>query len=118
MSSPSTPPVPHVDVRTLYVNHHAWLLGWLRKRMRHGDHAADLAHDIFVQILGKPEQLQELRQPRAWLSTVARGVLVDRVRRQVFDKKYYQGIASNSTWSPYDVYGDPCNFMVTAKYSF
>ena len=36
----------------------------------------------------------------------------------VFDKKYYQGIASNSTWSPYDVYGDPRNLTVTAKYSF
>ncbi|MEG0632412.1 MAG: TonB-dependent siderophore receptor [Pseudomonas sp.] len=36
----------------------------------------------------------------------------------VFDKKYYQGIASNSTWSPYDVFGDPRNFTVTAKYSF
>ncbi|WP_106802681.1 TonB-dependent siderophore receptor [Pseudomonas sp. S5D5] len=36
----------------------------------------------------------------------------------VFDKKYYQGIASNSTWSPYDVYGDPRNFTVTAKYTF
>ncbi|AJQ47710.1 TonB-dependent siderophore receptor [Pseudomonas putida] len=36
----------------------------------------------------------------------------------VFDKKYYQGIASNNTWSPYDVYGDPRNFTVTARYSF
>jgi len=36
----------------------------------------------------------------------------------VFDKKYYQGIASNSTWSPYDVYGDPRNISVTAKYAF
>jgi len=36
----------------------------------------------------------------------------------LFDKKYYQGIASNSTWSPYDVYGDPRNFSITAKYSF
>ena len=94
MSSSSTPPVPHVDVRTLYVNHHAWLLGWLRKRMRHGDHAADLAHDIFVQILGKPEQLQELRQPRAWLSTVAHGLLVDRVRRQRVERAWLEVLAS------------------------
>nr|WP_243667111.1 TonB-dependent receptor [Pseudomonas brassicae] len=36
----------------------------------------------------------------------------------VFDKTYYQGIASNSTWSPYDVFGDPRNFTLTAKYSF
>ncbi|WP_220812680.1 TonB-dependent siderophore receptor [Pseudomonas paralcaligenes] len=36
----------------------------------------------------------------------------------LFDKKYYQGIASNSTWSPYDVYGEPRNFVLSAKYSF
>ncbi len=93
VSSPSTSPTPHADVRALYINHHAWLLGWLRKRMRHGDHAADLAHDIFVHILGKPEQLQQLRQPRAWLSTVAHGLLVDRVRRQRVERAYLEAIA-------------------------
>lgn len=36
----------------------------------------------------------------------------------VFDKKYYQGIAGNPTWSPYDIYGEPRNFTLTAKYSF
>lgn len=36
----------------------------------------------------------------------------------IFDRKYYQGIAGNNTWSPYDVYGDPRNFTLTAKYSF
>lgn len=93
MSSPSTPTAPHVDIRTLYIDHHAWLLSWLRKRLRHGDNAADLAHDTFVHILGKPERLQELRQPRAWLSTVAHGLLVDRVRRQRVERAYLQAIA-------------------------
>ena len=36
----------------------------------------------------------------------------------VFDKKYYQGLAMNNSWSPYDVYGEPRNFTLTAKYSF
>ena len=93
MSSPSTPSAPHAEIRTLYIDHHAWLLGWLRKRLRHGDNAADLAHDTFVHILGKPERLQELRQPRAWLSTVAHGLLVDRVRRQRVERAYLQAIA-------------------------
>ena len=93
MSSPSTPSAPHAEIRTLYIDHHAWLLDWLRKRRRHGDNAADLAQDTFVHILGKPERLQELRQPRAWLSTVAHGLLVDRVRRQRVERAYLQAIA-------------------------
>src|SRR6218665_3865026 len=66
--SSTTPPAPHADIRALYIDHHAWLLDWLRKRLRHGDNAADLAHDTFVHILGKPERLQELCQPPAWVS--------------------------------------------------
>ena len=93
MSSSSTPPAPHADIRALYIDHHAWLLGWLRKRLHHGDSAADLAQDTFVHILGKPERLQELRQPRAWLSTVAHGLLVDRVRRQRVERAYLEAIA-------------------------
>lgn len=93
MSSPSIPPAHHADIRALYIDHHTWLLGWLRKRLRHGDTAADLAHDTFVHILGKPERLQELRQPRAWLSTVAHGLLVDRVRRQRVERAYLEAIA-------------------------
>lgn len=93
MSSSSTPPAPHADIRALYIDHHAWLLGWLRRRLHHGDSAADLAQDTFVHILGKPERLQELRQPRAWLSTVAHGLLVDRVRRQRLERAYLEAIA-------------------------
>jgi len=93
LSSPAIPSAPHADIRALYIDHHAWLLDWLRKRLRHGDSAADLAHDTFIHILGKPERLQELRQPRAWLSTVAHGLLVDRVRRQRVERAYLQAIA-------------------------
>ncbi|HEX8544577.1 MAG TPA: sigma-70 family RNA polymerase sigma factor [Pseudomonas sp.] len=93
MSSPSLPQSPQADIRALYVDHHAWLLAWLRKRLRHGDNAADLAHDTFVHILGKPERIRELHQPRAWLSTVAHGLLVDRVRRQRVERAYLESIA-------------------------
>lgn len=87
-------PAPvNADIQALYLDHHAWLLNWLRRRLRHGDNAADLAQDTFVHILGKPERLQELRQPRAWLSTVAHGLLVDRVRRQRVERAYLQAIA-------------------------
>lgn len=93
MSPSPTPPAHHAGIRELYIDHHSWLLGWLRKRLRHGDTAADLAQDTFVHILGKPQALQELRQPRAWLSTVAHGLLVDRVRRQRVERAYLEAIA-------------------------
>ncbi|WP_286786441.1 MULTISPECIES: TonB-dependent siderophore receptor [Pseudomonas] len=35
----------------------------------------------------------------------------------LFDKTYYRSIAT-STWGPYDIYGDPRNVKLTARYSF
>ncbi|WP_409262217.1 TonB-dependent siderophore receptor [Pseudomonas putida] len=36
----------------------------------------------------------------------------------LFDRKYYTGLAMNNSWSPYDVYGEPRSFSLSAKYSF
>lgn len=93
MPSPSVPAADHASVEALYLDHHAWLLGWLRKRLRHTDNAADLAQDTFVHILGKPHAVEALRQPRAWLSTVAHGLLVSKVRRQRVERAYLASIA-------------------------
>nr|WP_246336010.1 sigma-70 family RNA polymerase sigma factor [Azomonas macrocytogenes] len=81
------------DVHGLYSDHHAWLLNWLRRRLRHADNAADLAQDTFLYVLGRPEQIRELHQPRAWLSTIAHGLLVDKVRRQRLEQAYLTAIA-------------------------
>ena len=36
----------------------------------------------------------------------------------LFDRKYYTGLAMNNSWSPYDVYGEPRSFSLSARYSF
>lgn len=81
------------DVDTLYQHHHGWLLDWLRRRLQHADNAADLAHDTFLQLLGRPEVIPGLRQPRAWLSSVAKGLMIDRIRRQRLENAYLQALA-------------------------
>jgi len=91
--SPSLPP-PRQAMDALYQDHHAWLLGWLRRRLQHADNAADLAHDTFVQLLGRPELIPTLRQPRAWLSSVAKGLMIDRQRRHKLEIAYLQALAS------------------------
>lgn len=81
------------EVQALYLDHHAWLLNWLRKRLRHTEGAADLAQDTFVHLLGKPQAIGQLQTPRAWLSTVAHGLLVDKLRRQTLEQAWLQTLA-------------------------
>ncbi|WP_219735896.1 MULTISPECIES: sigma-70 family RNA polymerase sigma factor [Pseudomonas] len=93
----STPPVPsatQADVQSLYIDHHAWLVDWLRKRLRQGDNAADLAQDTFVNVLGKLDRIQDVRQPRAWLSTIARALVIDRARRDRVERAYLDAVAN------------------------
>ncbi|MEG0636474.1 MAG: sigma-70 family RNA polymerase sigma factor, partial [Pseudomonas sp.] len=47
----------------------------------------------FLYVLGKPEQVAQLREPRAWLSSIAKGLLIDRFRRQKVEQAYLQALA-------------------------
>lgn len=91
--SPTNSSLLQADVRDLYSNHHRWLVNWLRLRLRDGDHAADMAQDTFLYVLRKPEQVASLREPRAWLSSIAKGLLIDRYRRQQVERAYLDAIA-------------------------
>lgn len=81
------------DVQALYCDHHGWLCHWLRRKLGCAHSAADLAHDTFVRVLGRPERLQEVREPRAWLTTIAHGLVVDHVRRRSLERAYLEAIA-------------------------
>jgi RNA polymerase sigma-19 factor, ECF subfamily len=74
-------PAIQQQIHSLYSDHHGWLHGWLRKKLGCHHGAADLAHDTFVRLLTShiPARLDE---PRAYLTTVARHVLLNHQRRQ------------------------------------
>lgn len=36
----------------------------------------------------------------------------------IFDREYYSAIGYDVVWGSTDTYGDPRNYMLTAKYSF
>jgi RNA polymerase sigma-70 factor (ECF subfamily) len=77
------------DMASLYGEHHAWLLGWLRRRLGCGHHAADIAQDTFLRLVSVGDQLPQLEQPRAFLATTAKRLLVDRSRRQAIELAYF-----------------------------
>lgn len=76
----------------LYVNHHGWLKSWLRGKVGNGFDAADLAQDTFMRVL-KGANAQDIRQPRDYLSTIARGLVVDWYRRQALERAFLEALA-------------------------
>nr|WP_049831585.1 sigma-70 family RNA polymerase sigma factor [Janthinobacterium sp. Marseille] len=85
---------PHSDsVALLYSSHHGWLHGWLRKKLGCTHHAADLAQDTFVRMLIRCDH-QALREPRAYLTTIANGLLIDHWRRQELERAWLEALAN------------------------
>lgn len=77
----------------LYVEHHGWLKQWLRSRLGCREQAADLAQDTFVRVISQ-RKLTDLRQPRAYLTTVARSLVIDQYRRRTLEYAYLETLAA------------------------
>jgi RNA polymerase sigma-70 factor (ECF subfamily) len=71
------------------------LLGWLRRKLNCADHAADLAQDTFVRLLTLPAEKSSvnLREPRAYLTTVAQRLVIDHYRRQSLEQAWLDTLA-------------------------
>lgn len=80
-------------VHRLYVDHQGWLNGWLRRQLGCSQRAADLAQDTFVRVLSKDQWLDAIREPRAYLHIIARGLLINHWRRRQIEQAYLEAIA-------------------------
>lgn len=81
----------HAEIALLYHHHHSWLQRWLNRRTGCCENAADLAQDTFVRLL-KAREIQPLREPRAFLSRIARGLMIDHYRRQELERAYIESV--------------------------
>ncbi|RMR32926.1 RNA polymerase sigma-70 protein [Pseudomonas syringae pv. coriandricola] len=73
----SSVPSAHSEiVGALYRDHRGWLLAWLRRNVACPQRAQDLSQDTFVRLLGRDE-LQLPREPRAFLATIAKGLMFE-----------------------------------------
>lgn len=88
---------PHENLVSLYTDHHGWLRGWLRNKLGCAADAADLAQDTFLRLLNRADAgrtTQELRQPRAYLTRIAQGLVIDHWRRRDIEKAYLDALAT------------------------
>ncbi|EJL94359.1 RNA polymerase sigma factor, sigma-70 family [Pseudomonas sp. GM102] len=84
-------------VNDLYCDHHGWLNGWLRKRLGNAFDAADLTQDTFVRVI-KARSALEIREPRPYLSMIAKGLLIDLFRRRSLEQSYLEALATMPEW--------------------
>ncbi|MGE8496077.1 MAG: sigma-70 family RNA polymerase sigma factor [Pseudomonas sp.] len=89
-----SPPADHGPVQQLYRSHHAWLLGWLNRRINNRCDAADLSQDTFIRLLTSTLKPDDLREPRAYLATVANRLLVNLYRRRSLERAYLEALAT------------------------
>jgi RNA polymerase sigma factor (sigma-70 family) len=82
------------NVTTLYADHHSWLQGWLRRRLGNAADAADLAQDVFVGLLVKPQVFDSVSNVRAYLSTVGNGMCVSLWRRRQIEQAWIDELAA------------------------
>ncbi len=93
MPSSSKPCWPSIACSTAWAHARAPSSCWRRSKS-----SADLAQDTFLRLLGKREvtPLAPLREPRGYLATIARGLLIDRYRRQALEHAYLEALAQQA----------------------
>jgi RNA polymerase sigma factor (sigma-70 family) len=87
--------VAYSAVQDLYQAHHGWLQGWLSKKLGSSFDAADLAQDTFLRVLGRrgAEIQGGLAVPRAYLTTVACGLVIEQWRRRSLERDWLELLA-------------------------
>ncbi|MBL2132828.1 RNA polymerase subunit sigma, partial [Klebsiella pneumoniae] len=76
----------------LYGTHHGWLKSWLTRKLQSAFDADDIAQDTFLRVMSS-ETLSTIRDPRSFLCTIAKRVMVDFFRRNSLEKAYLEMLA-------------------------
>lgn len=81
------------QVAQLYEHYRGWLHNWLRSRLDCSDHAADLVQDTFIRVMTARAGIANLQQPRAYLSSIAKNLVIDHWRRRELEQAYLAALA-------------------------
>lgn len=87
-----TPP----SVECLYLDHHNWLQGWLRRRLGNASDAADLAHDAFVRLMIRPPRrgFDGVGEARSYLRAMAQGMCINLWHRREIEQAWLDTLSA------------------------
>ncbi len=82
-------------VSQLYTDHHHWILSYLKKRLKNVEDAYDLTNDTFLKLILKGD-ISKIIEPRAFLTNLAHGLMVNHFRRKEIEAKYLEFLIQHS----------------------
>lgn len=77
----------------IFRDNYTWLLQHVRRYTHNAHGAEDVASEAFLQ-LAQYKELEEVREPRALLTTIAKRVLLNNWRRRDLEQAYMEALAS------------------------
>lgn len=85
------------DIGQIYVNHYHWLVSKLYKKISCSQRSADLAQDTFISLLSGKNRyaLEEIQEPRAYLTTIAQRILYNFYKRQSLEQAYLEALSNS-----------------------
>lgn len=83
-----------IEFAHCYGQHADWLAAWFQRRLACNGAASELAQEVFLKLYEQRQQLPAIREPRAWLTAVAHGLLVNHYRRADLEKAYLAALTA------------------------
>lgn len=80
------------DFTAFYIHHSGWLKGWLCRQLNCRETAADLLQETFIRVLLRQRQQVSIREPKAYLTQIARGLVISHWRRQDIEQAYREAL--------------------------
>ena len=84
---------PPLALDRLYDEHAPALFGFLLNFTRNEADTRDLLQELFVRLARRPDQLDGVRQPRAFLLRLAHNLAIDLIRRRGAREKRHEQLA-------------------------
>ncbi|WP_350305757.1 ferric citrate uptake sigma factor FecI [Photorhabdus viridis] len=81
-----------LTLESFYGAHHGWLKNWLTPKLQSSFDADDVAQDTFLRVITN-DSLQTIRDPKSFLCTIAKRVMIDLFRRNALEKAYLELLA-------------------------
>lgn len=76
----------------MYQSHRTWVYAWLCKKTGCIHDAADITQDTFIKLLHQVD-LTEIIEPRAYLTTIAHGLMVNHFKRRAIENAYLEALS-------------------------
>ena len=78
----------------IYLDNRSWLASWLCKKVGCAELAADISQDTFIRLLTNKNNARAIEnKPRALLTHIAKGLVIDHWRRKDIEQAYLSAIS-------------------------